>query len=112
MGYDGFSYTGYSPDSEITVNDTSVIADVNGDQDAPISKLITNPGKRMTLPLRVASGTFTPPIKGAVISLTAPGAVSSTKWFVEDVSVRYAPGICLMTLTVSREDSMAATYDT
>lgn len=111
MGYNGFSFTGYSPEGEISVADTANVSDVLGDQNAPISKIIENPGKRMTLSLRVLSGTFTPPSKGDVISLTPPNESTASKWLVEDVSPRYGTGICILSLTVSREDSMAATYD-
>lgn len=108
--FGSFAYAGYLPTSvtsKLTADDEAV----KDERGATISHILTDPRREMTLDLLIKStGSVTPPAKGDYITITTPEGVS-TKFYCNDASVSFSSGISRLSLSLLREDSMAATYD-
>lgn len=105
-----FAYTGYLPTSVTNklTSDDEVVPDERG---ATISHILRNPRREISLDLLIKStGSITPPAKGDYITITTPENVS-TKFYCDDATVSFSTGISRLSLSLVREDSMAATYD-
>ena len=108
--YGSFAYTGYLPQA-INWKATADDEVVKDERNATISHILTDPRKEMTVDFLIKStGDITPPAKGDYISLTDPDG-SSVKYYCNDASVSFSSGITKLSMTLLREDSMAATYD-
>ena len=108
--FGSFAYTGYLPE-DISFKSTADDEAVKDERNATISHILTDPRKEMTMTLLIKStGSITPPAKGDYITITTPEGVS-TKFYCNDAQVSFSSGISRLSLSLLREDSMAATYD-
>ena len=110
--YGSFAFTGYQPTSVSNVRNADVesIKDI---RNANISHQITNPGKQITVTALIedSGGSITPPDIGDIITLTPPEGTSTKYCLLSSPSVTHSNGITTISMTLTREDSMAATYD-
>ncbi len=108
--FGSMAYTGYMPTdatNKLTADD-EVVKDTRG---ATITHILTDPRRELAATFLIKStGSITPPAKGDYITVTTPEGVS-TKFYCNDASVAFSSGISKLTLSLLREDSMAATYD-
>lgn len=108
--YGSFAYTGYTP-TGLTWKKNADDEAVPDERGATITHILTNPREEMTIDLMIEStGDITPPDKGDYISLTTPDG-DTQKYYCNDASVSFSAGITKLSLSLLREDSMAATYD-
>lgn len=110
IGFGSHSYTGYMPENieQGTVSSDTEIPDERG---ATQTILVQNPGKTLSGTWLIKStGSLTPPSKNAEVSLTPPtGTVTIYRCL--DAKVRTTRGVAQLTMSLIREDSMAASYD-
>jgi len=108
--FGSFAYSGYSPrglTSKLNADDAAV----QDHRKATVTHMLTNPRREISLDLMIQSaGSITPPAKGDYITITTPEGVA-TKFYVDDASVSFSDDITMLSLSLLREDSMAATYD-
>lgn len=108
--FGSFAYTGFLPTS-VTHKITADDAAIKDERDATISHILTDPRVELTLDLNVKStASITPPAKGATVTVTTPAGVS-TKFYTNDATMSFSPGITKLSISLIREDSMQATYD-
>lgn len=109
--FGAFSYTGYLPTS---VSNTR-IAEVNtikDERNATQTHIFNNPGKQITVNLQIKStGSITPPKPGDIITLTPPEGTSTKYLLLSPATVTHGTEVTTLSMTLTREDSMAATYD-
>ena len=110
--YGSFAYTGYQPTS-ISNTRTADVESIKDIRNANISHQITNPGKQITITCLIedAAGSITPPDVGDIITLTPPEGTSTKYCLLSSPSVTHSNGITNLSMTLTREDSMAAYYD-
>lgn len=108
-----FTYAGYQPTSitHTTTADVTAISDTRG---ATCTHIINNPGKQITINCYIedSAGSITPPAVGTIVQLTPPDAAQATKYILgSSPTVTHSNNITTLSMTLTREDSMAATYD-
>jgi hypothetical protein len=110
--YGVFAYTGYQPTS-ISNTRTADVESIKDIRNANISHQITNPGKQISITCLIedSAGSITPPDIGDIITLTPPEGTSTKYCLLTAPGVTHGNGITTLTLTLTREDSMAAYYD-
>jgi len=110
--YGSFAYTGYQPTS-IGNTRTADVESIKDTRNANISHQITNPGKQINVSALIedSSGSVTPPDIGDIITLTPPEGTSQKFILLSPATVTHGNGITSISMTLTREDSMAATYD-
>lgn len=109
--FGSFTYSGYQPTSVAGSRPAAVetIMDTRG---AAVTHILTNPGKQLTLTCYIEStGSITPPDVGDIITLTPPEGTSTKYILLSPATVNHGNSITTLTMTLTREDSMAATYD-
>lgn len=110
VGFGSLSYTGYLPQAA-TWKRPADENDVLGTQGQTVSHVITNPRSELQIEFMIQStGSIVPPEHGAYVSLTDPSG-ATVKYYCTEASVQFSSGISRLSLTLLREDSMAATYD-
>lgn len=108
--FGSLAYTGYLPE-DYTEQDTADDEAVKDERNATISHILTDPRIVISVTFLIKStGSITPPAKGDYITMTSPAGVS-TKYYCNDATVSLSRGISKLSLSLLREDSMAATYD-
>lgn len=109
--YGSFTYAGYQPTSVANSRPAAVetISDTRG---ATCTHIITNPHKQLTLTCYIEdTGSITPPEVGDIIQVTPPEGTAQKYILLSPATVSHTNSIAVLTMTLIREDSMAATYD-
>lgn len=111
--YGSFTYAGYQPTSVTTTTtaDVTAITDTRG---ATCTHIINNPGEQITISCYIedSGGSITPPSVGDIISLTPPDGAAPVKYILAgSPTVTHSNNITTLGMTLTREDSMGATYD-
>lgn len=111
IGFGSHAYTGYMPES-IEQGTVSTDTDIPDERGATQTILSQNPGKTLsgTWLIKSTGGSLTPPAKNEIVTLTPPTG-TSTKYRTLDAKVRTTRGVAQLTMSLIREDGMAATYD-
>jgi FtsP/CotA-like multicopper oxidase with cupredoxin domain len=110
--YGSYVFAGYQP-TAITNQRTANVETIMDPRNAAISHQITNPGKQLTLNAMIedSAGSITPITVGEIVTITPPEGTSQ-KWCVlASAPVSHSNGITTISITATREDSMAAAYD-
>lgn len=103
VGFASHTLTGYVMNS-VGKEPIGDIKDLRGENNATATKLISNPGFRITVECYVTSGTsYTTMKKGDAVS------INSVSYMVEDVKVAYSREEAIVTITAVKEDSMTYT---
>jgi hypothetical protein len=112
IGYGSFSYTGYIPQS-VTNSRTADVATIKDERNANITHIISNPGKSInfTAMIKTSGGSITPPDIGDLITLTPPEGTAQKYILLSPATVTHGTEAATISMTLVREDSMAATYD-
>jgi hypothetical protein len=109
--YGAFTYSGYQPTS-ITNSKTAAVESVIDIRGAVCTHIITNPAKQLTLTCYIeSSGSIVPPGVGDEITVTPPEGTSTKYLLIAPATVTHGNSITTLSMTLTREDSMAATYD-
>jgi hypothetical protein len=110
--YGDFAFTGYQPTS-VGNTRTADVETIKDTRNANISHQITNPGKQINVSAMVedAAGSITPPDVGDIITLTPPEGTSQKWCLLSPATVTHGNGITSISMTLTREDSMATYYD-
>lgn len=110
ISFGSYAYTGYVPES-LTVSypngNVEVIRDADG---ATMTKILMDPAASVkgTFVILGASGSITPPIQGATVTLTPPQG-TSTAYYCESGETAFAAGATRLTLDLIKETSMTYT---
>lgn len=109
--YGSFSFANFQP-TGVTNSRTADVETIKDTRNANISHQITNPGKQITITGYIEdAGSITPPDVGTIITLTPPEGTSQKWCLLTPAQIPHSNGPTTMTLTLTREDSMAAYYD-
>jgi hypothetical protein len=110
--YGSFAYTGYQATS-VGNTRTADVESIKDTRNANISHQITNPGKQINVSALIedSAGSITPPDVGDIITLTPPEGTSQKWCLLSPATVTHGNGITSISMTLTREDSMAAYYD-
>jgi hypothetical protein len=110
--YGSFAYTGYQATS-VGNTRTADVESIKDTRNANISHQITNPGKQINVSALIedSGGSVTPPAVGDIITLTPPEGTSQKWCLLSPATVTHGNGITSISMTLTREDSMAAYYD-
>lgn len=106
IGYGSFAYTGYVAQG-FTHETTGEIKELKNADNATFTKLVENLGNRYTLKLLIldATGSITPPARGATVTITTPQN-ASTDCMCESSSIEFTAEESMLTLTLVKEASM------
>ena len=109
--YGSFTLTGFTP-TGVTNSRTADIETIKDERNANICHIISNPAKVLTVNAYIeSSASITPPIVGTIITCTPPEGTSQ-KWILASpATVTHGNSVTTLSMTLTREDSMAATYD-
>jgi hypothetical protein len=107
VGFGSFAYTGYIPEDGLKWKKPGDVEAVKDENNATITKIITDPRDEfeMSLIIKNTSGSITPPITGATVTITNP-AGSSVACMCADADVTLARSYAKLTLSLVKEDSM------
>jgi hypothetical protein len=109
--FGSFTYAGYQPTS-ITNTRSAEVTQITDTRGATVTHIINNPGKQITITCYVEStGSVTPPSIGDFITLTPPEGTSQKYILASSPTMTHSNNITTLSMTLTREDSMAATYD-
>jgi hypothetical protein len=108
ISYGSFSFTGYVPE-DVTLSfpdgNIEVVRDADG---ATMTKILQDPTQKLDITV-VTTSNITPPIQGAIVSLTPPQG-TATSYYVESAEARFTSGATRLSLSLIKETSM--TYAT
>lgn len=110
--FGSYTFAGYQPTS-ITNSRTANVETITDTRGANVTHIFTNPGKQLSLTAYIedSAGSITPPDVGDILTVTPPEGTSQ-KWILASpATVTHGNSITTISLTLTREDSMAATYD-
>jgi len=112
--FGGAVWTGYQFTSLARSKNANVetITDTRG---ANVTHVITNPGDQIAISAMIedASGSITPPAVGSYFAITIPGATRPSAWvLLSPATVTHGNSVSTISATLTREDSMAAGYET
>lgn len=111
VAYGSFTYAGYQPTS-VTNSRTANVETILDTRGAATTHIITNPAKQLTLTAYIENtGNITPPAVGTEITVTPPEGTSQIWILAAPATITHGNSISTISLTLTREDSMAATYD-
>jgi len=103
VGFAGKVYTGYSMEG-VKIEPQAQVDVIKGEDSETITKIISDPAEKITFSALIKStGSLTPPIIGAAIS------IDSVSYMVEASSVSYERGISKLDVTGIKETSMTYT---
>jgi len=104
IAFGSFAYTGYLPEDGVTWKKPRNIQEITDENDAIITKLISQPKDSFSLPLLIkdTGGDITPPVIGSTVTITDPDN-SSQACMVEDATVEFSRGITKLTLELVNE---------
>lgn len=111
IGFGNAEYIGYQVE-DLTVSkdsDEEVIKDTDG-----ATQTIINYDAREIISITLlvkSTGSIDPPAKNSLVSLKGPSDAVAVNRRVQSSSAPFTRGVTRLTLTLIREDSMAATYD-
>ncbi len=107
VGFGSFAYAGYIPEDGLKWKKPGDVEAVKDENNATITKIITDPRDEfeMSLIIKNTSGSITPPITGAAVTITNPAGSSVTAMCV-DADVTLARSYAKLTLSLVKEDSM------
>ena len=90
----------------VDVSPAAEIKPIKGENNATVTKLISDPGKKMTL-----EGTIIAAGVAALVAFKKGDAVTinTVSWMIEDISIKYSKEEAKCSLTVVKEDSMTYT---
>ena len=110
--FGSFTYAGYQPTS-ITSTRTADVTAITDTRGAVCTHIINNPGKQITITCYIedSAGSITPPNVGDIITLTPPEGTSTKYILASSPTITFSNNISTLSMTLTREDSMAATYD-
>lgn len=110
--YGSFTYAGYQPTS-VSNSRTANVETITDTRGANVTHIFTNPGKQLTLTAYIenSGGSITPPTVGTLITVTPPEGTSQKYILASPATVTHGNSITTISMTLVREDSMAATYD-
>jgi hypothetical protein len=110
--YGAFTYAGYQP-TNVTNSRTANVETITDTRGANVTHIITNPGKLLTLTCYIedSGGSITPPTVGTIITVTPPEGTATDYILASPATVTHGNSITTLSLSLTREDSMAATYD-
>jgi hypothetical protein len=113
IGYGELTRTGYVIQSA-NQSRTADVATAKDERNATICHVISNPGIAQSLTMLIRdTGTITPPIVGSLISLKRPDDQYATKYILASpATVAHQVDFTTLTISVIRESSMEATYNT
>jgi hypothetical protein len=102
IGFGAFEYTGFVAE-EVTVSkpneNVETIKDADG---ATMTKILMDPKIKisMTVVILDATGSITPPVEGAAVTLVPPGGTSAT-FNCDSADVKHSAGATRLTMTIS-----------
>lgn len=110
--YGSLAFAGYQPTSA-TNSRTANVETITDTRGANCTHIITNPGKQLALNLYIedAAGSITPPAIGDILTVTPPEGTAQDWIVLSSSPVTHGNSISTLSVTLTREDSMAATYD-
>lgn len=109
--FGAFTWAGYMPDS-VANQRTADLSTQKDQRGADCTYIFDNPGKQLTLNLRIEdTGSITPFSPGDIVEVTPPEGTSA-KWIILSATpINHSSGVATTTVTLDRKDSMAATLD-
>lgn len=112
--FGGAVWTGYQF-TNLTRSKTANVETITDTRGANVTHIFTNPGDQIAISAMIedASGSITPPDVGDYFAITIPGANRPSAWILlSPATVTHGNGVSTISATLTREDSMAAGYET
>lgn len=111
IGFGGAAYTGYMP-TDVEVKPTGEEEIIPDENNATATVITYNKGKELSMTFLIKStGSIEPPAKNTLVDLKGPGDAQDVTYRCTEASTKHTRGVTELTLSLIREDSMAATYD-
>lgn len=108
VSFASWAYTGFLAEDMTLSYPNGNVEVVRGENGETITKILMDPITKLDCTLVISSGSITPPIVGAILSLTPPTG-SATSFYVESAETKFAAGATRLSLSLVKEGSMSYT---